>query len=75
VDYVDLQRLMYMLNAHYRSRSFQVSGDSMVAQAFRGNLRNGFENVVRSFQEQAIGDPDGESPSRGFNLGANPRPH
>jgi len=46
-DYVDLQRLMYMLNAHYRSRSFQVFGDSMVAQAFRSNLRNGFEDFIQ----------------------------
>jgi len=35
-DYVDLQRLMYTLNAHYRDRSFRVFGDTRVAQAFRG---------------------------------------
>ncbi len=34
-DYVDLQRLMYTLNAHYRDRSFQVFGDTRVADAFR----------------------------------------
>jgi len=34
-DYVDLQRLMYTLNAHYRDRSFRVFGDTQVSQAFR----------------------------------------
>jgi hypothetical protein len=46
-DYVDLQRLMYMLNSHYRSRSFQLFGDTVVAQAFRENMRNGFEDFVK----------------------------
>jgi len=45
-DYIDLQRLMYMLNTHYRSRSFRVFGDSSVAQAFRSNLTNGFREFV-----------------------------
>ena len=45
-DYVDLQRLMYMLNAHYRSRSFQIFGATAVARAFRENLRNGFEAFI-----------------------------
>jgi radical SAM superfamily enzyme YgiQ (UPF0313 family) len=45
-DYIDIQRLMYMLNTHYRSRSFQVYGDSAVAQAFRTNLTNGFHEFV-----------------------------
>lgn len=48
-DYVDLQRLMYTLNAHYRSRSFQLFGDTLVAQAFRENMRNGFEGFVRRY--------------------------
>jgi hypothetical protein len=66
-DYVDLQRLMYMLNAHYRSRSFQVFGDSMVAQAFRGNLRNGFEDFVKEYQHSvldAAADASRELPNR-----------
>jgi len=46
-DYVDLQRLMYTLNTHYRSRSFQVFGETRVAVAFRENMRNGFEEFVR----------------------------
>jgi radical SAM superfamily enzyme YgiQ (UPF0313 family) len=45
-DYIDLQRLMYTLNAHYRSRSFQVFGDTKVSQAFRDNLTNGFAEVI-----------------------------
>jgi hypothetical protein len=53
-DYVDLQRLMYALNAHYRSRSFQIFGDTMVAQAFRSNLRNGFEDFVRSYDASMV---------------------
>ena len=47
-DYVDLQRLMYALNAHYRSRSFQLFGDTLVAEAFRDNMRNGFDAFVNS---------------------------
>ncbi len=53
-DYVDLQRLMYALNTHYRSRSFQVFGDTTVAHAFRENIRNGFEDFVRG---QRSGEP------------------
>jgi hypothetical protein len=41
-----LQRLMYTLNAHYRSRSFQLFGETLVAQSFRENMRNGFEDFV-----------------------------
>ncbi len=53
-DYVDLQRLMYALNAHYRSRSFQIFGNTLVAQAFRENLRNGFEGFLRQHQSSHI---------------------
>jgi len=47
-DYIDLQRLMYMLNAHYRSQSFRVFGDTLVSRAFRENLNNGFGEFVRN---------------------------
>ena len=50
-EYVDLQRLMFMLNAHYRSRSFQIFGNTRVSQAFCHNLRNGFEDFVRSVRD------------------------
>jgi hypothetical protein len=49
-DYVDLQRLMYMLNTHYRSKSFQLFGQTAVAEAFRENLQNGFEELVRRYE-------------------------
>jgi len=50
-DYVDLQRLMFTLNTHYRSRSFQVFGDTRVSTAFRDNLSNGFERVIERYKE------------------------
>jgi radical SAM superfamily enzyme YgiQ (UPF0313 family) len=46
-DYIDLQRLMFTLNQHFRSKSFQVFGESRVSQAFLYNIRNGFEDFVR----------------------------
>jgi len=47
-DYVDLQRLMYMLNTHYRSRSFRLYGDTLVSRAFRTSLSDGFEEFVKA---------------------------
>ncbi len=46
-DYVDLQRLMFSLNTHYRSRSFRVFGETRVSAAFRENVRGGFEQMKR----------------------------
>ncbi len=37
-DYVDLQRMMFMLNTQYRSRSFRVFGQTQVGKAFRESL-------------------------------------
>lgn len=34
-DYIELQRMMFMLNVSYRSKSFNVFGDSTVAKEFR----------------------------------------
>jgi hypothetical protein len=34
-DYVELQRMMFMLNQSYRSKSFNVFGESSVANSFR----------------------------------------
>lgn len=48
-DYVDMQRLMFTLNAHYRDESFRIFGKSNVAQSFRENLRNGFEGFVKQY--------------------------
>jgi radical SAM superfamily enzyme YgiQ (UPF0313 family) len=50
-DYIDLQRLMFTLNTHYRSRSFQIFGSSRVSASFRDNLSNGFEAVVHRYRE------------------------
>lgn len=56
-DYVDLQRLMFALNAHYRSQSFRVFGATRVGMAFRDNIRNGFEAFVRAYDGP---DTDGQ---------------
>jgi len=49
-DYVDMQRLMFTLNAHYRNSSFQVFGSTRVASAFRHNLNNGFEGFIERYR-------------------------
>jgi radical SAM family protein len=41
-DYIDLQRMMFMLNQNYRSKSFSVFGEGAVAGSFR--------RVVADFQ-------------------------
>jgi radical SAM superfamily enzyme YgiQ (UPF0313 family) len=43
-DYIDMQRLMFTLNAHYRNESFRLFGNTKVASAFRQNLGNGFRH-------------------------------
>lgn len=48
-DYRDLQRLMFTLNQHFQSKTFQIFGRSRVSRAFRHNLRNGFEDFVVQF--------------------------
>jgi radical SAM superfamily enzyme YgiQ (UPF0313 family) len=50
-DYIDLQRLMFTLNAHYRSESFRMFGDTRVSFALRENVRNGFEAFVRHYKD------------------------
>ena len=52
-DYVDLQRLMYMLNARYRSKSFRLFGSTQVSQGFRDNLSNGFGDFVKALRRGA----------------------
>ncbi|TDA67694.1 MAG: radical SAM protein [Clostridia bacterium] len=56
-DYIDLQRLMFTLNAHYRSRSFQLFGPTRVSRAFRELLTDGFGAVINQYTERA-GDTD-----------------
>ncbi|MBI2682628.1 MAG: hypothetical protein HYX26_05330 [Acidobacteriales bacterium] len=51
-DYIDLQRFMFALNAHYRSESFRVFGPTKVSDAFRYNLRNGFEEFLKTYTDE-----------------------
>ena len=55
-DYVDLQRLMFSLNAHYRNQSFKVFGDTKVSQALRDNIGNGFSEFVGRYKDISVQD-------------------
>jgi hypothetical protein len=48
-DYIDLQRLMFMLNESYRSKSFSIFGGGAVAESFR--------RVITEFQTTRVGIP------------------
>jgi hypothetical protein len=39
-DYIDLQRMMFMLNQNYRSKSFSVFGEGTVSKSFRQVIGN-----------------------------------
>jgi radical SAM superfamily enzyme YgiQ (UPF0313 family) len=52
-DYIDMQRLMFTLNAHYRDKSFRVFGKTGVATALRANLANGFGDYIAQYQDAA----------------------
>jgi radical SAM superfamily enzyme YgiQ (UPF0313 family) len=58
-DYIDLQRLMFTLNAHYRSESFSIFGNSKVSLSLRENIRNGFESFVRSYKKSGLSQESG----------------
>jgi radical SAM superfamily enzyme YgiQ (UPF0313 family) len=60
-DYLDLQRLMFTLNQHFRSKSFQIFGKSKVSQAFLYNLRNGFEDFVKLHRDNRMKAADVKS--------------
>ena len=60
-DYVDVQRLMYTLNAHYRSKSFSIFGDTRVAAAFRSNIGNGFAGWIAAAAREVIPLPETEN--------------
>lgn len=45
-DYIDLQRLMFTLNAHYRGQSFRIFGKTRVSKSLVENVRNGFQGFV-----------------------------
>jgi radical SAM superfamily enzyme YgiQ (UPF0313 family) len=51
-DYVDMQRLMFTLNSHYRNNSFQLFGDTKVSMAVRDNVRNGFEQFIQEYKKE-----------------------
>jgi radical SAM superfamily enzyme YgiQ (UPF0313 family) len=53
-DYIDLQRLMFTLNTHYRDKSFQIFGESNVGNAFRENIRNGFEGFIKQYETNEL---------------------
>lgn len=53
LDYIDLQRFMFMLNAHYRSESFRVFGNTRVSRSLLENVRNGFEGFVSLYRAKA----------------------
>jgi hypothetical protein len=52
-DYVDLQRLMFTLNAHYRNNSFQIFSSGKVASSFRENISNGFASFIEQYKEKS----------------------
>jgi len=55
-DYIDLQRLMFMLNCQYRSESFRLFGNTRVSRSFRENLSNGVEEMtLQCLQEGPCG--------------------
>jgi len=60
-DYIDLQRLMYTLNAHYRSKSFRIFGKTAVSVCFRENISNGFyERVLKEFDKEKRHEPEAQ---------------
>lgn len=61
-DYIDLQRLMFTLNAHYRSKSFQLFGTTRVSESFRRLLNDDFGMVIRELM-----DPQGSVAEPGSN--------
>jgi hypothetical protein len=54
-DYIDLQRLMFTLNSHYRDNSFQLFGNTKVSEAFRLNMGNGFEEFINYYKNNSDG--------------------
>jgi hypothetical protein len=63
-DYIELQRMMFMLNTSYRSKSFNVFGESAVAESFRRAMVNNERPVAlneKPAHEQSL---SGENNSR-----------
>lgn len=55
-DYVDLQRLMFMLNESYRSESFSVFGAGPVADEFRQVVSNFQSTQCKAWGNNVVGD-------------------
>jgi len=49
-DYIDLKRLIFMLNSHYRSKSFRLFSDTLVSSSFRKNLNEEFEAIINQWK-------------------------
>jgi len=52
-DYIELTRLMFMLNSHYRGETFRPFGETLVSRSFRENLSNGFIDFVETAPRSA----------------------
>ncbi|QGP92269.1 Radical SAM superfamily protein [Neomoorella glycerini] len=50
-DYIDLQRLMFTLNTHYRSKSFQLFGPTKVSKTFRELLNSDVGELIKEYKE------------------------
>jgi radical SAM superfamily enzyme YgiQ (UPF0313 family) len=72
-DYIDMQRLMFTLNAHYRDKSFQIFGKSKVAAAFRDTVGNGFEEYINQYQEVMMLGDEGDNLRERRNASNTPR--
>jgi hypothetical protein len=68
-DYIDLQRMMFMLNDNYRSKSFSLFGEGSVSRSFRNviaNFRNAEsrENLINGKRIEAIARKASDLPFR-----------
>lgn len=63
-DYIELQRMMFMLNVSYRSKSFNVFGDSTVAKEFRMSV---FDFANREMPA-VVSKPTTSPPPRYLNI-------
>jgi hypothetical protein len=60
-DYIDLQRMMFMLNENYRSKSFSIFGGTSVATAFRQVVASFESNGTRPTSEIKGGRGNGQA--------------
>jgi len=60
-DYIELQRMMFTLNVSYRSKSFNVFGESAVAKSFRRAIVNHEHSHVISDRSEIVLREEGNS--------------